>query len=211
MADTKISALTAAAAMAAANEFAINEAGTSKKVSGQQVADFIGDTIRNASTADQTINSATTAYVTNSNLAMPTAKLRIGTVLRWRLVITKTGAGTTAGCAVIVKLGTLGTTGDTSVLTFTLGTPTGVIDTAFIDVEVVCRGPLSSSGVLVGGLRMTHNLSATGFSTLPGEALAVVSSSFDVTTAALIAGLTITTTTLSVWTVKLVTAEAKFL
>jgi len=41
MADTKISALTAAAVAAAANEFAINEAGTSKKLSLQQAIDFI--------------------------------------------------------------------------------------------------------------------------------------------------------------------------
>jgi hypothetical protein len=210
MSDTKISALTAAASMAAANEFPINEAGTSKKVTGQQIADYIADTIRNTSTADQTI-SAATAYVTGSNLSMPTNKLRIGTVLRWRLVVTKTAAGTTAGCAIIVKLGTLGTTSDTSVLTFTFGTPTGAVDTAFFDVEVVCRGPLTASGVLVGGARMTHNLAATGFSTLPGEAIAVVSSTFDVTTASLIAGLTITTTALSAWTIKSVTAEAKYL
>lgn len=40
MADTKISALSAAASVAAANEFAINEAGTSKKVTGTQIKDF---------------------------------------------------------------------------------------------------------------------------------------------------------------------------
>lgn len=41
MADTKISALTAATAAALANELAINEAGTSKKVTLQQVADLM--------------------------------------------------------------------------------------------------------------------------------------------------------------------------
>lgn len=45
MADTKISALTAASAAALANEFAINEAGTSKKVSGTQLRDLIGPTL----------------------------------------------------------------------------------------------------------------------------------------------------------------------
>jgi hypothetical protein len=210
MADTKISALTLGAAIAATDEFASNEGGTSKKKTAQQIADFIGDTIRNASTADQTI-SAATAYVTNSNLAVPAGKVRIGTVFRWRLAITKTAAGTTAGCVVIVKLGTAGTTADTSVLTFTFGTPTAAVDTAFIDVEVTVRGPLSASGILAGIARMTHNLAATGFSTLPGEAISVVSGVFDVTTANLIAGLTITTTTASAWTVKQVTAEAKYL
>jgi hypothetical protein len=41
VADTKISALTAATAVAGANEFAINEAGTSKKVTAAQLQDFL--------------------------------------------------------------------------------------------------------------------------------------------------------------------------
>ena len=41
MADTKISALTAATVAVAANEFAINEAGTSKKLTLDQLRDFI--------------------------------------------------------------------------------------------------------------------------------------------------------------------------
>lgn len=41
MADTKISALTAASAAAAANELAINEAGTSKKVSVDQLQQYL--------------------------------------------------------------------------------------------------------------------------------------------------------------------------
>lgn len=40
MADTKISALAAASAVAAANELAINEAGTSKKVTASQLKDY---------------------------------------------------------------------------------------------------------------------------------------------------------------------------
>jgi len=47
MADTKISALTAATAAALANEFAINEAGTSKKLTLQQVLDG-ADVLANA-------------------------------------------------------------------------------------------------------------------------------------------------------------------
>jgi hypothetical protein len=40
VADTKISALTAVASVAGSNEFAVNEAGTSKKASGTQLAAF---------------------------------------------------------------------------------------------------------------------------------------------------------------------------
>ena len=210
MADTKISALTAATTAADANEFAINEAGTSKKLTALQLSAYIGQSLRNASTADQTI-SATTAYVTNSNLTVPTGKLRIGTVLRWRLSVTKTAAGSTAGCAILVKLGTAGSNADTTILTFTFGTPTAAVDTAIFDVEVVVRGPLTGSGILAGFARMTHNLAITGFSTLAVEALSVVSGSVDVTVAALIAGLSITTTTSSAWTIKTVSAEVSYL
>ena len=208
MADTKISALAAAGEVADANEIPINEAGTNKKITALQLAAYIGDSIQNTSVADQTI-SATTAYVTNSNIAVPVGKLRIKTVFRWRLHITKTAAGTTAGCAIIVKIGTLGTTGDASVLTFTFGTPTGVVDAAEIDIQVIIRGPLSASCIATGIARMVHNLSATGFSTLPCEVKVVTSSTFDATTANLIVGLTITTTSLSVWTVTGVYGEAK--
>ena len=41
MADTKISALTGVASVADANEFAVNEAGTSKKASASQLSTYI--------------------------------------------------------------------------------------------------------------------------------------------------------------------------
>ena len=158
--------------------------------------------------ADQQI-SAATAYVTNSNIAVPAGKLRIGTVLRWRLAVTKSAAGTTAGCAVLLKIGTLGTTGDATILTFTLGTPTGAADTGYISVDVVIRGPLSASCIATGICQLTHNLASTGFSNIACEAKQATSAGFDATVANLICGLTITTTTASVWTVTSVIAEAK--
>ena len=42
MSDTKISALPAATAVLAADEFAVNEAGTSKKVTAAQIATYAG-------------------------------------------------------------------------------------------------------------------------------------------------------------------------
>lgn len=208
MADTKISALTAATTVADANEIPINEAGTTKKITALQIKAYLGDSLQNASTADQTI-SATTAYVVGSAIAVPVGLLRIGTCFRWRIQATKTAAGTTAGCAILVKVGTLGTTGDSTRLTFTFGTPTGVIDRALIDVDVIVRGPLSGSGIITGSARLAHDLAATGFSTLPGEVKQATSAAFDVTVANLIVGLTITTTTSSAWTLTGVMAEAK--
>lgn len=45
MATVKISGLPAAASVAGANEFEINEAGTSKKVTGSQIAAYVGNSI----------------------------------------------------------------------------------------------------------------------------------------------------------------------
>lgn len=63
MADTKISALPAASAAAAANELGINEAGTSKKLTVAQLQDFLGVS-KKVLAADQTSTSTTMAKVT---------------------------------------------------------------------------------------------------------------------------------------------------
>lgn len=162
--------------------------------------------LSNQNSAAQSIN-ATTAYVAGSSLAVPSSKLRVGTRLRWRFGITKTAAGSTVGCAFLVKFGTAGTGADTTQLTFTLGTPTAAADTALVEIECVVRS-IGAAGVVVGVLEMAHNLAATGFSTLPTEALVVTSAGFDTTVADLIAGISITTTAASVWSVEMVSAEA---
>ena len=66
MADTKISALTAATIAAAANEFAINEAGTSKKLTLQQIADFL---VKRAAAATVAAGAYTTQLVLAANSA----------------------------------------------------------------------------------------------------------------------------------------------
>lgn len=165
------------------------------------------DGLKNQSTADQQINASTTALLTGSTLAVPVDKLRIGTVLRWRIAVTKTNAGT-AAVSFLVKLGTAGTTSDATVLTLALPTATGAVDTAFIDIEVTVRGPLSGSGKLQGTLRMTHNLSATGFATIPCVAVTALSGNVDVTVANLIASIACTTPASTVLTFVQVNAEA---
>ncbi len=69
MADTKISALSAASSVAAANEFAINEAGTSKKATAAQIRTFVG-----TNTAPTVV--AVTAEFTGTGV--PTATLPTG-------------------------------------------------------------------------------------------------------------------------------------
>ena len=63
MANVKISGLTAAGSVAGANEFEINEAGTSKKVTGTQIATFVfsGNQITMPGTGSLTVQKGTTA------------------------------------------------------------------------------------------------------------------------------------------------------
>lgn len=210
-ADTKISALTEVANPALdAQEIPCNDAGTTKKiVLGTDLKPWIGVMLGNRSVADQSIN-ATTAYVTNSNIAVPVGKLRVGTTFRWRIFMTKTAAGSTAGSTILLKIGTAGTTGDATIATLTTGTPTGAADTGLLDLSATIRtiGAAATSN-FAGSL--THNLAATGFSNIAVETYQAAGTTFDSTVANLIVGITITTTSASVWTLVQVVAEAQLL
>ena len=86
MADTKISALSAVSAAAAANEFAVNEAGTSKKVSLTQIRTYlqsVGLPRITQLTGQHSISSATGTEVTGLSQT-----LEAGTyVFRYHLII----------------------------------------------------------------------------------------------------------------------------
>lgn len=169
---------------------------------------FNGDGLGNQSTADQTINAATTAYLTGSAIAVPVDKLRVGSVFKWKLSLSKTAAGTAAN-SFHVRVGTAGTTADTARITFDTGTGTGVADQAQIDIMVTCRGPLSSSGIFQGIFNLSHELATTGFHTKATRVHIVTSAAFDVTVANLIVGLSCTTAALTVLTFQQVLADAK--
>ncbi len=159
------------------------------------------------SVADQTINAAASALLTGSKITIPQGKLRIGTILRWRISLSKTAAGTAAN-TFIVRLGTNGTIADPAIITFTLPVGTAVIDQGEIVITITIRGPLSASCVAQGLLRMVHNLSATGLATVPCVVLQVLSGTFNPTTAALFASLSCTTAASTVLTFQQVMAEA---
>lgn len=105
MADTKISALTAATAVAAANEFAINEAGASKKVTAQQIADFAATNLSGTSgalganrttlclSANSADNTTTTQAVAMTITGVGAGTYRIKGVLVFQAAATTTGIG----------------------------------------------------------------------------------------------------------------------
>lgn len=80
MADTKISALTAAASVAAANELAINEAGTSKKVTAAQLKTFIGPKLISSGAAPAS-GAANTEAAPSETWLLATADNAVTTVV----------------------------------------------------------------------------------------------------------------------------------
>jgi len=167
----------------------------------------VGPDPSNASTTNQTINAATTAALAGSALAVPISKLKIGSIFIWNLVVSKTAAGTAAN-TFNIRCGTTGGASDTSLMALALPTATGVADTAQIQIILTCRGPLSASGIFAGTLTLVHNLSATGFATIPCVVVTGTSSTFDVTQANLILSLSCTTAASTVLTFSQVTGQA---
>lgn len=161
----------------------------------------------NFSVAAQTPAATVRTYIVGSALAVPKGKLQIGTILRWRFNMTKTGAGL-ALSTFDICFGTLGTTGDTARVSFTKPAGTAVIDEGWVDIIATVRGPLSGAGVVVGQFVMTHNLAATGHAVIPVVVVNTISAGFDVTVADLIVGVCITSGAADAITIQLVQAEA---
>ena len=108
MADTKISALTAATAAAAANELAINEAGTSKKLTVAQIQDYLikraaGSTMAAGEFISWLVLSANSADITGLVLTTVMEMTGVGVgryYFRCQLVFQTTATTTGIGVAV---------------------------------------------------------------------------------------------------------------
>lgn len=130
MADSKISALSAASSALTTHEFAVNEGGTSKKVTGAQLKSFITPISVVALSSDATANSTTTGVeITGLNTTTGT-----GTLLFWYYIRHVSGAtttglkfgvnhtGTTTAFIALSRIITTGTTAVTAVQTNASGT-----------------------------------------------------------------------------------------
>jgi len=108
MADTKISALTAASVAAVGNEFTVNEAGVSKKVTLQQIADFLvkraaGTTVAAGAYTTQLVLAANSADITGVTLTTVMSITGVGVgryYFRCQLVFQTTATTTGIGVAV---------------------------------------------------------------------------------------------------------------
>lgn len=160
--------------------------------------------IRNFNTADVVANAADT-YLSGSALAVPAHLLQAGTIMKWRLAVTKTAAGVAAPIW-NVRIGTLGTVADAARLVFMGPIQTAAVDAGIVEITALLRNT-GAAGVLAGILTLGHNLALTGLATLGQPTLQVTSAGFDTTAAGLIIGLSCNPGAAGVWTHQLVTAE----
>lgn len=204
MADTKISALTAVTTPDGASEFAVNEAGTSKKITLAQINSYT-DQLFKVATATQAI-AATDTYVTDSRIVLPaSARQQAGMFYRARLILTKTAAGT-AAATITFRTGTAGTTSDTSRATLATVTPSAVTDVANLDVLAVFRA-VGASAIINTWLELRHDLAATGFGNRAIFQSQTTSGTWDSTTASMGMGVSIAAGTSSAWTLQACTVE----
>lgn len=160
----------------------------------------------NFSIASQSPAATTLTYLTGSALAIPSNKVQAGTCFRWRMSVTKTGAGTAAS-TYDIRVGTAGTTADSARCTFTKPAGTAAADAGTIQINATIRS-IGAAGVMVGNFWMGHNLSATGHMTIPNASVTAVSAGFDTTVANLIFGITVTSGASDALTFEMVQAEA---
>lgn len=216
MADTKISALAAAASALLTHEFPVNEGGVSKKLTLAQIRALVGAQVwvpNQAPTASQSPAANATTYLTGSNIAIPASGLQLESRFRWTFPVTKTAAGTAAK-SLLVKLGTTGTTADATILTFALPVGTAVADTGFCRLETVIRGPLGAACVMQGYCDFVHNIGSvaatatTGLINVARLLLLATSAGFNSGTAGLICGLAFTAGVSEAWTIPQLNAES---
>jgi hypothetical protein len=121
----------------------------------------------NASTASVSGAYASDTYLAGSSIVIPTAGgWKQKTLYRCTFDMQKTAAGT-ATFIITVRLGTLGTTGDTAINTLTFDAGSAAADLGQFEVDVVFRSVGSgSSAVTYAVARLNHALAGTGLSSL---------------------------------------------
>jgi hypothetical protein len=163
--------------------------------------------VHNASVAGQGPGFAADTYLVGSSCAIPNGLLQAKAKYRCRFNVVKTAAGVAAP-AVIVRIGTLGTTGDAALATLTFAAQTAVVDEGLFELEVVFRTVGAGTSAVIQALgRLTHRLSITGLSVDVSGVKIATSAGFNSTVASSIIGVSVNGGASAAWTVSLVSAE----
>jgi hypothetical protein len=118
--------------------------------------------LSNASVASVSAGYAADTYLAGSSIAVAAGDFKAKGIYHCVFDMVKTAAGT-ATPIIIVRVGTLGTTGDAAQLTFTFGAGTAVADTGMFELWVNWRTVGSGTAAVVQGIcKGIHNLATTG-------------------------------------------------
>lgn len=157
-----------------------------------------------ASTADQTANAADT-YLSGSAVAM-SGRIKAGTFFRWCITATKTAAGV-ATPIWNLRVGTNGSTSDTSRGSATGVAQTAATDTGVFNVEAIIRA-VTATGTIQAWWRFAHKNATTGFANVAqDQVFQSLSGTFDLTASGLIIGLSVNPGASGVWTIQSVTVD----
>jgi hypothetical protein len=112
------------------------------------------------SIATQTITGATTALVLGTLVSIPTQGFQVGTVFKWTIPWSKTGAGV-ATRTLAIKYGAAGSTSDATTIATANFTPTAVIDQGVVYIEMVITALGSGTSATALCQMDIHHTSAT--------------------------------------------------
>jgi hypothetical protein len=168
----------------------------------------------NSSTATQAVTAGTDTYLTGSSINLPpggmqgpTGTNQDGTLITWRIYMTKTAAGLAAS-TFNIRFGTAGTTADTARCTaFGTGTPTAAIDGATVTITAYATAGGATTTLNCSGT-LTHQLPATGFANTPMTQAYSTAASFSTTTVGTKAGISFNAGTSSIITIQKVEVTA---
>jgi hypothetical protein len=161
----------------------------------------------NASVANQSPGTSD-AYLTNSNVLIPSFGFKAKSCFRWRFSASKTAAGL-AQPAIQLRIGAAASTADTSRLTLTMRPQTAVLDVGTLNVMVTCRNA-GAAAVLQGTAwwdhrgTITSSTGGTGFADDGTGHVEATSAAFDAqgsTIGGLNVGLSINCGASAAWTV----------
>jgi len=160
--DTKPSAFPSLTLPSAATDqyIVIPSGGTASKITLAGLQQSLGAGYRNGSTATVSAGYAVDTYLAGSAVTVPAGAWKVGTIYQCGFDMVKTAAGT-AAFTITIRIGTLGTTGDTSVYTIPWAVGTAAIDTGWFEVYIAFRTVGAGATIAAVGT-CAHHLAATG-------------------------------------------------
>ena len=163
--------------------------------------------VYNRNTSDQAATFATDTYVTGSNILIPAAGLKVGSLYKFSANIFKTNVGVQTPI-LNIRFGTNASTSDTARCTFTWTAGTAAADQSTWEVWAYFTA-VGGSAVLRAMARITHKLSVTGFlgANAVSEPKFNQSATFNSAVANSQIGISINGGTSAVWTMEYAHAE----